>query len=50
MTTVQGKVVDWVDTLFKQLQRELMICTTSQTNIMMGTFKVDLKKYVCHST
>lgn len=24
--------------------------TTSQTKMMMGTFKVDLKKDVCHST
>ncbi len=49
MTIVKGKEVDWVDTLFKQLQRELMSWTTSQTKMMMGIVKVNLKKNVYHS-
>ncbi len=31
---MQGKVVDWADTLFKQLQKELIRWTTSQTKVM----------------
>jgi hypothetical protein len=48
MTIMQGKVVDWVDILFKQLQRKLTRWTTSQTKIMMGTIKVVPKKDVRH--
>ncbi len=35
MTDVKGNVVDQVDTLFKQLQKELMRWTTSHTKMMM---------------
>jgi hypothetical protein len=50
MKIVKGKIVDWVDTLFKRLQKKLMRWTTSQTKLLMGTIKVDPKKNVCHST
>jgi hypothetical protein len=48
MIVVQGKAINWGDTLFKQLQRELIRWTTSQTKVMMGTIKVDPKKDVCY--
>jgi hypothetical protein len=50
MTTMKGNVIDWVDTLFKQVQRELMWWTTFQTKMMMVTIMVDPKKKVCHLT
>ncbi len=50
MTNVKGKAIDWENTLFKQMQRELMKWTTSQTKMMMGIVEVDLKKDICHST
>jgi hypothetical protein len=46
---MKGKEVDWANTLFKQLQRELMRWTTSRTKIVMGRVKVDPKKNACHS-
>jgi hypothetical protein len=50
MTNVIGKAINWEDTLFKQMQKEFMKWKTSQTKMMMGTIKVDIKKDICHST
>jgi hypothetical protein len=48
MTVMKGKEIDWVDNLFKQLQRKLMRWTTFQTKMMMGTVEVNPKKHVYH--
>jgi hypothetical protein len=50
MTSMKRNVVDSIVTLFKQLIRELMRWTTSQTKMLMGIIKVDPKKDVYHST
>ncbi len=44
MTTMKMNVVELIVTLFKQLIRELMRWTTSQTKMLMGTIKIDPKK------
>jgi hypothetical protein len=46
MTIMQGKVVDWADTLFKQLQKELIRWTTSHTKVMMRTIKLHQRAYL----
>ncbi len=44
------KLVDWVDIMFKQLHKKLIRCTMAQTNMLQGTRKFDVRKYVCHFT
>jgi hypothetical protein len=42
--------LDWANTMFKQMNKELMRWTTFQTKMMMGIVKVEPKKDVCHLT
>lgn len=50
VTTNQGKPVDWLDTVYKQLHSKLTRWRTSQTRMLRGIMKVDAKKDICHST
>ncbi len=45
---MKGKTIDWANTLFKQMWRELIKWTTSQTCMLRRIIKVDPKKDLYH--